>query len=327
MKFEPRGKGHRRYPEKELLSIATWLTMTIWTPVFPQEASCSDLLPDFDYTQVGYAQGKIAVPYLERKATLYFPEGRHSIDSLIRLSDGDVIRGAGIDKTILYFSKGLKGLGEECGHQGVDCYDWSNGVIRAQGKEIGIEDLTIEFPQHDWCHYCGKENQGYNGVSLLACENCWVTNVSVRNCDSGIFVEGGSKNVTIEGVEIRVNEHLKSHLHIAVSGRTSNVLVRDFKVFGSTFHGLTANWGSGSSVFSNGWGDSLRIEPDHNCNGKAGPDTCCSNIMYTNIRGNIESIQTHDRSDNTLPAIIWNVGEQTRCPVDAYQAQMRQTKH
>lgn len=239
---------------------------------------CSDPLPSHDYSVVGYRGGKEPLPYHQRRATLTFDSGRFTIDHLIRLTDGDILRGAGRDKTVLYFPKGLKDLGEPCGHKGVDCYDWGNGVIRASGKEIGIEDVTIEFPDHEWCHYCGDKNGGYNGVSLSGCTDCWVKNVTIRNCDSGLFVEMKSSNTTVEGVHIFVNPAVRSHLHVAISGFSSNNLVTDFKVYGSTFHGLTGNWGSFSNVFANGWGEALCIEPDHNCNGIGGQDDYSSSI-------------------------------------------------
>ena len=291
-----------------------------------QQSECSDALPAHDYSGVGYRAGKAPLPYGMQKATLTFDSGRHTIEKLILLSDGDVLRGAGRDKTVLYFPKGLKSLGEPCGHKGVDCYDWANGVVRAEGKSIGIEDLTIEFPVHEWCHYCGEENEGYNGLALSGCTDCWVKNVSIRNCDSGLFIEKSSSNNTVEGVHVFVNSDVKSHLHIAISGYSTSNLVTDFRIYGTSFHGLTANWGSSSNVFANGWGENIRIEPDHNCNGPGGSASCCPNVMYSNISGKIESIQTRDRAKNALQSVLWNVGAKTRCPDDAYTAQVKKKR-
>jgi hypothetical protein len=288
-----------------------------------QESDCRDSLPAFDYTAVGYKHGSLPLPYGKQTATHQFDAGRYEIDKIILLSDGDVLRGAGRDKTILYFPKGLKSLGEPCGHKGVDCYDWGNGVIRAEGKSIGIEDLTIEFPPHEWCHYCGEKNEGYNGVAMRGCTDCWVKNVTIRNCDSGLFIERNSTNNTVEGVHVYVNAGTRSHLHIAVSGYSTNNLVTGFKVFGTSFHGLTGNWGSSSNVFANGWGENIRIEPDHNCNGPGGAESCCPDMMYSNISGTIESIQTRDRAKNDLRTVLWNVGNKDKCPEDAYIAQMK----
>jgi hypothetical protein len=258
---------------------------------------------------------------LKKDATYVFGPGRFTIDSLIRLSSGEILRGAGPDQTILYFPRGLKELGEPCGHTGVDCFDWSNGVIRAEGIEIGIEDLTIEFPEHPWCHYCGDKNEGFNAISLFQSSNCWIKNIKIRNCDSGIFIEGNSINNSVDEVTITLQEGFTSHLHIAISGRSINNLVQNFKLYGRSFHGLTANWGSGSNVFANGWGESIRIEPDHNCKGRGGADSCCPHILYSNIMGQIESIQDLNRAGEPLETDLWNVGEISKCPIDAYKAQ------
>ena len=146
--------------------------------------------------------------------------------------------------------------------------------------------------------------------------------VTIRNCDSGLFIERNSNHTTVEGLHVFVNQGVKSHLHIAISGFSTNNLVSDFKVYGTSFHGLTGNWGSSSNVFANGWGEQIRIEPDHNCNGKGGSESCCPDMMYSNISGTIESIQFVDRSKKPLQTVLWNVGEKTRCAEDAYRAQV-----
>ncbi|MBK8503769.1 MAG: hypothetical protein IPL46_17090 [Saprospiraceae bacterium] len=287
-------------------------------PGFSQD--CQDPLPLYNYSRVGYHQGEDSIPYLKKDATYVFGPGRFTIDSLIRLSSGEILRGAGPDQTILYFPRGLKKLGEPCGHTGVDCFDWGNGVIRAEGIEIGIEDLSIEFPEHTWCHYCGDKNEGFNAISLFQCSNCWIKNITIRNCDSGIFIEGNSANNSIDEITITLQEGVTSHLHIAISGHSINNLVQNFRLYGKSFHGLTANWGSASNVFANGWGESIRLEPDHNCKGPGGAGSCCPHILYSNIRGQIESIQNVNRAGEPQETDLWNVGEISKCPVDAYQA-------
>ena len=97
-------------------------------------------------------------------------------------------------------------------------------------------------------------------------------------------------------------------------------------MYGTSFHGLTGNWGSFSNVFANGWGENIRIEPDHNCNGVGGAASCCPDLMYSNISGIIESIQAVDRAHNAPQAILWNVGGKAKCPEDAYTAQVK-AKH
>lgn len=286
-------------------------------------AQCApeSVLPSIDFSKVGYRQGDSPVPYGQRPATIYYPEGRFTINSLIRLTSGQVLRGAGRDRTILYFPNGLRELGEPCGNPGVDCYDWKNGVIRANGNEIGIEDLTIEFRDHGWCHYCGTNNGGFNGIELQNCTNSWVKNVTIRKSDNGIFISGGSNN-TIDGVHVYPMTGLTTHLHFAISGFAKNNLVTNFMAFGSTAHGVTGNWGVDTNVFSNGWGENLYIEPDHNCNGGGGSTSCSPNMMYSNITGTIRGIQTVDRAGNPLQTVLWNVGNTSKCPADAHAAQL-----
>jgi hypothetical protein len=285
------------------------------------QAQCSpeSTLPSIDFSKVGYRQGDAPIPYQQRPATISYPAGRFTINNLIRLTSGQVLRGAGRDQTILYFPNGLRDLGEPCGNAGVDCYDWKNGVIRANGTEIGIEDLTIEFRDHGWCHYCGTNNGGFNGIDLQNCTNSWVKNVTIRKSDSGVIISGGSNN-TIDGVH--VYPIAKTHIHFAISGFAKNNLVTNFRAYGETFHGITGNWGVNTNVFANGWGENLYVEPDHNCNGSGGSASCSPNMMYSNISGTIKGIQTRDRAGNALQTVLWNVGNTAKCPVDAYAAQL-----
>jgi hypothetical protein len=286
-------------------------------------AQCSpeNTLPSTDFSKVGYRQGDTPIPYQQRPATITYPEGRFTINNLIRLTSGQVLRGAGRDKTVLYFPDGLRELGEPCGNPGVDCYDWKNGVIRANGTEIGIEDLTIEFRDHGWCHYCGSNNGGFNGIELQNCTNSWVKNVTIRKSDNGLFISGGSNN-TVDGVHVYPMTGLTTHLHIAISGFAKNNLVTNCRAYGDTNHGITGNWGVDTNVFANTWGENLYIEPDHNCNGAGGTASCSPNMMYSNITGTIKGIQTVDRAGNPLQTVLWNVGSVTKCPVDAYTAQL-----
>ncbi len=292
-------------------------------------------LPSFDFSHVGYRQGA-ALP--SRSATKTFPAGTTTVTEQIVLKSGDVLRGAGRDKTILYFPGGLKQMGFPCRNGEIitvtgggtgDCYDWTSntyymGVIGARGSEIGIEDLTIEFPaDHAWTHH-GNYNytSGYNGIDLNKCTDCWVRNVSIVNSDNGIFVSGGNNN-TLDGLHIYARPG-GGHIHIAFSTYTKNNLATNFRAYGTSSHGLTMNWGTENNVYANGWGENIRIEPDHNCNGTGGASSCSKNMLYSNIAGKIASLQTKDRAGNTLPTILWNVGSVDRCPLDAYTAQRQE---
>ena len=55
-------------------------------------------------------------------------------------------------------------------------------------SEVGIEDLAISFPLKPYKgHFTEK---GMNGIAMNGVSDCWIRNVRISNCDSGVFVEG-----------------------------------------------------------------------------------------------------------------------------------------
>ncbi len=276
-----------------------------------------EALPSVNFSVAGYKQNTSSLPYRQRPTTKNYGEGRHTINQIISLQSGDVLRGAGRDKTILYFSKGLKALGPLCFRS--SCYEWDDGgLIVAKGSEIGIEDLTIEFPAHTYAHYLGLTNQGFNAVTFVSCKDCWIKNVTIRNSDRGVFFSKSSDS-TAQGVHVYANPE-GSHMHIAVSGGSQKIAVTNFTVYGKSHHGLTGNWGPDLAVFANGTRDNVPIEPDHNCNGVGGLKSCAKNFLYSNISGSgsIQGNKGRDGKPLPHPPILWNVGKVDRCPLDAY---------
>ncbi len=324
-----------RYPSSETTGETTAAAITLPTPGF---ASCQgkprETLPSFDFSKVGYHSGA-ALP--NQAATKTYGEGKYTITSQIKLGSGNVLRGAGRDKTILYFPAGLKQMGFLCanaqkitvtGGGTGDCFDWTHSddkellaVIGGSGFEIGIEDLTIEFPaDHAWTHYSNYNGtSGYNGIDLLNCINCWIKNVTIKNADNGIFITAGGNN-TVEEVYVYMRPG-GGHTAIAPQSFTHDNLITDFRVYGTSFHGLVGGWGVRNIVFANGWGENVDIEPDHSCGGKDPVSACTKNMLYSNISGTIRRFQTRDRSRNKVPAIRWNVGSVDRCPLDVHTAQ------
>jgi parallel beta-helix repeat protein len=329
------GAPHR---SSEATGETTAGAITLPTPGF---ASCqgkpTEALPSFNFSRVGYHSGA-ALP--DKAATKTYGQGRYTLASQIKLKSGDVLRGAGRDQTILYFPGGLKQMGFLCangekitvtGGGTGDCFDWTHSddkeflaVIGGSGSEIGIEDLTIEFPaDHAWTHHSNYNGtSGYNGIDLLDCTNCWVKNVTIKNADNGIFITDGSNN-TVAGVYVYMRPG-GGHTAIAPQSFSHDNLITNFRVYGTSFHGLVGGWGVRNIVFANGWGENVDIEPDHSCGGKAPASACTKNMLYSNISGTIRRFQTTDRSRSKVPAIRWNVGSVDRCPLDVYTAQKEQ---
>lgn len=293
-------------------------------------------LPAHDWSKSGYRQGA-ALP--KRAATLDYPEGRFTIDRQIILLSGDVLRGAGKDKTILYFPGGLKQMGIPCrngkiitvtGPSTGDCYDWEStadtvfmGVIGARGSEIGIEDLTIEFPaQHEWTHYGNwLYTSGFNGIEFKkGSSDCWVRNVSIKGADNGVMVSYSSA-ITLEGLDVYAREG-GGHNLVAYNGST-RIVTNGFRMYGTSAHGLTVNQGGSDGVFANGWMENGKLEPDHSCGENASTAICTQTLLISNVSGKIASIQTKDRNGTSIESrwTRWNVGAVDRCPLDAYSAQ------
>ena len=266
-----------------------------------------------DYSHVGYHGGNDPIPYQKRAASKSFGAGRFTITDRMIITNG-VLRGAGKDKTTLYFPKGLVGMGYPC--PGGGCWDWSGAVIEATGTEIGIEDLTIEFPPHSYQHANG---QGFNGIMLRGCRDCWVKNVRILNADEGIGIFNDDAthtgtpeygHNTVEDVEVLGGNHV--HIHMST---TLDNLVRNFTVSGGTWHGLVGNWDTHGGVYANGVANPLTLEPNH-----AGPTT--TGMLYSNIQGANRRVNGGN-SGSTSDMYLWNVApDHGLCPLEIYQAQL-----
>ena len=227
-----------------------------------------------------------------------FGPGRHVMTRPLVLHSHQVLRGAGSEQTLLYFPEGLVAMGVPCTNKyEKDCHQWRGGVISLTGTNVHLQGVTIEFPPHPWAHW-SHDNQGYNGVSFYQCTHCSAEDVVVRNADVGIALSW-SEYVTVENTAVYANPS-GAHIHYAdTAGRNSTI--NNFKAYGDSTHGLVGSWGAQNTVFSNGWGTSLRLEPDHN-----GPAT--ENMLYRNITGRIRSIQRTNRAGKPVDAQFINVG-------------------
>jgi hypothetical protein len=134
--------------------------------------------------------------------------------------------------------------------------------------------------------------------------NCWIKNVKVINANEGIGIRGQQN--TISDVEIIGGYH--NYIHMSGSGTRQN-LVTNFKVSGGSIHGLSGNWDVHGGVYSNGWGDPVVIEPNHN-----GPTT--TGLLYSNVQG------TGGRKKKLSDTFLWNYMNRQLCPLDIHQAQL-----
>lgn len=111
---------------------------------------------------------------------LLIPEGRYLLRKRLTISKSNiVIRGMGSGKTVIYIDRSLR---EVIG----GTHSLSNGFFQIQGaKEVGLEGFKIEFKT---VAYAGHHNEpGWNGIYFTNAEDCWVNDITITDCDSGIL--------------------------------------------------------------------------------------------------------------------------------------------
>jgi pectate lyase-like protein len=135
-------------------------------------------------------------------------------------------------------------------------------------QEIGIENLTIEFPKSQYGGHVFQE-PGYNGIYLDAVSNSWVRNVTIIDADSGIVTAPSAKPFaigrfcTLEGIRLEVhwrNKALSGHHGIALES-PHDYLVSNFTVDTQFVHDLTVDTFANGNVFSEGKG--IDVNFDH----------------------------------------------------------------
>jgi hypothetical protein len=92
---------------------------------------------------------------------------------------------------------------------------WNPALLyeRPTVEEVGIEDLTIEFPPLRYTEH--HEEPGYNGIDFQGVLNGWARRVHMRNADSGVFLRQLTKFVTIDDVRLSA---VSSRLHEGIGG-------------------------------------------------------------------------------------------------------------
>jgi hypothetical protein len=86
---------------------------------------------------------------------------------------------------------------------------WKPRILTVSGlvSEVGIEGFTMEFPD---VPYLGHFKEvGFNGIFLFGTWNCWVRNVTIHNCESGVLLEK-SAFCTVDAVTLTASA---SHKH------------------------------------------------------------------------------------------------------------------
>lgn len=123
--------------------------------------------------------------------------------------------------------------------------------------ESGIEDLAIAFPNTP---YTGHFTEvGNNGIAINGALDCWVRNVHLQNCDSGIFC--GGLFCTVDGVVIESKRTAKDGTtgHHGITGNT-DCIVTNFDINTRFIHDLSVELLTAGAVFKNGKGVDLALD-------------------------------------------------------------------
>jgi len=124
------------------------------------------------------------------------------------------------------------------------------GVDRGYLTEVGIEELTIQFPMTQKAPHL--HDPGYNGIMFRRTAHCWVKNVTVVNADNGLLFGGEAINCTVDGFTLtgRPNHH-----GTMTRGMSHDNLIENFRIESQPTHGIntessTGNvWRKGTMLF------------------------------------------------------------------------------
>lgn len=124
-------------------------------------------------------------------------------------------------------------------------------------SEVGIENLAFEFPNQP---YEGHFTElGHNAIAFGTVSDCWVRNVRISNCDSGIFVAGVFCTLDEIVIDSRRSEFEGTSGHHGVSlGR--DCLLENFDFRTHLIHDITVSYLDMGNVIKNGRGTNLSFD-------------------------------------------------------------------
>ena len=128
---------------------------------------------------------------------------------------------------------------------------------------VGIEGMTIQFEPVEYEGHFSE--QGRNAISFNGTTDCWVRDVVIENCDSGIFFMG--MQGTLDGITLRSSRASKSGRmgHHGISLGSDNILT-NFNIQTVFYHDITMTRLSAGNVIKNGRGTNLTFDHHKSAN-------------------------------------------------------------
>jgi hypothetical protein len=152
---------------------------------------------------------------------------------------------------------------------------WRPQILRFEPtvSEVGIEGIGFEFPAIPYAGHFTE--RGHNAIAMQQVANCWVRDMVIDNCDSGIFVSGRFctlQDIVFNSERSPDSNGNRGHHGITLGGQ-DNLLTR-FRYNFKFIHDITVTAGSAGNVASSGSGVDLCF--DHH---KRAPN----NNLFTDI--------------------------------------------
>ncbi|MCK4564895.1 MAG: hypothetical protein KAU94_09505, partial [Verrucomicrobia bacterium] len=137
--------------------------------------------------------------------------------------------------------------------------EWKPRLLRFAPtvSEVGIEDLAFEFPNTPYKGHFTET--GCNAIAFNSVSDCWVRNVRIANCDSGIYLSGMFCTADRILIESQRKPNGGTTGHHGVSFGTDCMLQNfDFKTH--FIHDITLSYLNAGNVSKNGRGINLSLD-------------------------------------------------------------------
>lgn len=130
-------------------------------------------------------------------------------------------------------------------------------AVNATLKEVGVEELTIEFADKTYGGHF--KEAGYNALYLSAAHNSWVRNVDIVNADYAVGLNG-THFCTLAGIRMYDSKPRGGGHHgIDISFGADN-LVTNFTMSKEFLHDVSIEWYTLGNVVSDGYGSDLNLD-------------------------------------------------------------------